>query len=502
MSYAKLIRSTVCASALTLTGSAAFADISAEEVWASWQSQLDLYGEMITIGDQSRSGDTLTISGLSMDYDVDGVTITSELGAILLTEQGDGTVRIETPSQFEINIQDNTSSSSSGTVAVTLAGQDLVARGTPDSVSYDVSADRYSIKLTDLREDGEPVDVEFDLTLNNTSGTYLLESDFDQSTDISYALTTDSMTYLLAAQEDDTAFDISGQTLGLIFNSASTIPDGYDPIDPTGFMIDGFSAFSEIMTQGTASLMNIRDDDGETQIILKTDGGQSRGNLQDGSVDFASRTTGVAVSVSGPTIPFPVDATVGQLGMSMAFPLSQSEEPKPLGASFDVIDLQVNDTIWSLADPTGILPHDPVSIAVALDGNGRLLVDLSDEDALAAFVETDVPPFELHDIAIKNLLVSAVGAEITGEGAFTFDNNDLQTFDGFPAPEGYISLRGVGVNDLLDSLATLPYGFAEQIMGARMMLGMFTTVVGDDELTSTIEVKKDGSVSVNGQRMR
>jgi hypothetical protein len=36
----------------------------------------------------------------------------------------------------------------------------------------------------------------------------------------------------------------------------------------------------------------------------------------------------------------------------------------------------------------------------------------------------------------------------------------------------------------------------------RMMLGMFATPVGDDMLTSTIEVNAEGHVLANGQRLR
>jgi hypothetical protein len=42
----------------------------------------------------------------------------------------------------------------------------------------------------------------------------------------------------------------------------------------------------------------------------------------------------------------------------------------------------------------------------------------------------------------------------------------------------------------------------DQAMMPRMMLGMFATPVGDDMLTSTIEVNAEGHVLANGQRLR
>lgn len=43
----------------------------------------------------------------------------------------------------------------------------------------------------------------------------------------------------------------------------------------------------------------------------------------------------------------------------------------------------------------------------------------------------------------------------------------------------------------------------DEALGARMMLGMFTTPAeGSDVLTSEIEVKKTGEVLANGQRLQ
>ena len=60
-----------------------------------------------------------------------------------------------------------------------------------------------------------------------------------------------------------------------------------------------------------------------------------------------------------------------------------------------------------------------------------------------------------------------------------------------------------GGNGLLDTLVGLGLLPEEQAMGARMMLGLFARPGdGPDTLVSTIEVKEDGSVLANGQRVR
>jgi hypothetical protein len=42
----------------------------------------------------------------------------------------------------------------------------------------------------------------------------------------------------------------------------------------------------------------------------------------------------------------------------------------------------------------------------------------------------------------------------------------------------------------------------EELMGFRLMLGMFADVVGDDHLVSQIEITPLGQILLNGQRLR
>ena len=114
---------------------------------------------------------------------------------------------------------------------------------------------------------------------------------------------------------------------------------------------------------------------------------------------------------------------------------------------------------------------------------------------------TDVPG-ELNGVQITELTVRGAGAEITGGGAFTFDNSDLETFDGLPRPEGQVDFAINGVNGLVDKLIQMGLIPEEEAMMPRMMLGMFATPVGDDMLTSTIEVNSEGHLLANGQRLR
>ena len=42
----------------------------------------------------------------------------------------------------------------------------------------------------------------------------------------------------------------------------------------------------------------------------------------------------------------------------------------------------------------------------------------------------------------------------------------------------------------------------DQMMGMRMMMGMFAVPAGEDALTSRIEFRDDGGIYANGQRIQ
>jgi hypothetical protein len=111
-------------------------------------------------------------------------------------------------------------------------------------------------------------------------------------------------------------------------------------------------------------------------------------------------------------------------------------------------------------------------------------------------------PGELTSLDLTQILVKAAGTEIGATGALTFDNTDLVTFQGVPAPSGAINIDIKGVSALIDNLIKLGIITDDDAMGARMMLGMFTRPGAEaDQVTSVIEFK-DGGLFANGQQLQ
>lgn len=152
-----------------------------------------------------------------------------------------------------------------------------------------------------------------------------------------------------------------------------------------------------------------------------------------------------------------------------------------------------------MADPTGQLPQDPATLIIDTAGSIRLLQDFS-----TAATPGEVPPApELHSLSLREIQLKMVGADLTGNGDVTFDLTDTTTFGGVPAPTGVLNFNLVGGNGLLEKLAAMGLVPQDQLMGVRMMMGMFATMStdGSDSMSSQVEFKNKG-LFVNGQQLQ
>ena len=123
-------------------------------------------------------------------------------------------------------------------------------------------------------------------------------------------------------------------------------------------------------------------------------------------------------------------------------------------------------------------------------------------DAAALESGSKTAPGLLNSLNLNQLSVKLAGAELTGAGAFTFDNSDMTTFPGTPLPTGKIDLKAVGLNALIDKLVAMGLVPKDQALQGRMVLAMFAnTSATSDEMTSTLEFK-DKHFFANGQQLQ
>lgn len=203
-----------------------------------------------------------------------------------------------------------------------------------------------------------------------------------------------------------------------------------------------------------------------------------------------------------PELPIgPIEIAVSEISSHWVIPLKVSDTPAPFSILEKTANLTISDNLWAMFDPDGLLPRGPLSYVLDVSGTGNWLIDPFDE----AFQDQNSSATKgaLHSLNLNELLLSGAGIDLTGAGAFTFDNDDLETFGGVPAPTGALDLKLVGLNKMLDALIELGFVTKDEAMGARMGLGLFTVAGdGEDTLISHIETTDDGHVLANGKRLK
>jgi hypothetical protein len=158
----------------------------------------------------------------------------------------------------------------------------------------------------------------------------------------------------------------------------------------------------------------------------------------------------------------------------------------------------MSEMLWAMFDPNAQLPRNPATIALDLTGKARLLFSLLDP-ATASAIGPDTAPAEVKELDINRLEIAAAGAELTGNGAFAFDNNAGPV----PKPQGAIDLKLTGGNALIDKLVATGLLPEDQAMGVRMMMGLLAVPgATPDTLNSKIEINEQGHVLANGQRIQ
>ena len=486
----------------TVFAGAAQADVSPREVWDSWSGYLSGFGYEVSATESEGSG-RLDVSGLvlGMTLPEDEGTVTMSMGDLSFVDQGDGTVRIEMPSVMPIDIAvDAEGEKVDALLNITYEGMQMVASGAPMDITYTYSAASAVASLDKLMVDGQAMeDFVLNVALNALAGSSSMA--FGDMISMSQTVNAGSVTFDIDFAEPggDESVKMTGAVENLAFSGSGDMPTEFDTEDPASMFRNGFG-FVGKFTHGVSSA-NIQgqESSGQTVMDVQSSSGSVDIAMDSSQIRYNGSSMGVAAEIMGPDVPLPVSFGAGEFGWGFQMPLMASEEQQAFGASLSIVDLTIADMLWGIFDPTGALPRDPATLTFKLDGLATLFHDLTDP----AIEELETPPGEVNALDLTSLLIKVAGASVTGEGSFTFDNTDLETFDGMPRPLGALNLNAKGLNGLIDKLVQMGLLPEDQAMGARMMMGLFAVPgPGDDELSSTIEVNEQGHLLANGQRLQ
>ncbi|MDF1802546.1 DUF2125 domain-containing protein [Thalassovita sp.] len=497
---------TSAAMALCMTGSAAFADVSAQDVWGAWKDQMTQMGYAIK-ADESMSGGALVLSNIGMHIDMpdNAGTLDVTLGQITFQENGDGTVQVILPADMPVmlHVEPKDEEVVDATVSYSNQGLAMIVSGTPDNLTYNLSAARTDLTLSKLVVDNKPVELgQVGMTMTNLTGSTTTQNGAVITSKQSFAAET--LSYVVDMDDPEGSGEhllIKGNLNSLKGGGYSNMPESVDMQDMAAALKAGFGFDGQLSHSGGETQIEFDGKDEQFKATTSSTGGAIRMAMDGGRLVYDVMATRLAVDMAGTDIPLPVSFQMGQTGFKLAMPLAKSDDLQDFELALTLGDFTMADMLWGIFDPMGQLPRDPATIALDVSGQVKLTHDLMDEKQMAMI--GNQPPGELHAARINGLTVRAAGAELTGDGAFTFDNTDLTSFDGMPRPEGALNLLLVGGNGLLDKLVAMGFVPEDDAMGARMMMGLFA-VPGDgpDTLKSKIEVNAQGHVLANGQRLK
>ena len=494
---------------VTLLGTTAvFADVTAQDVWDDWQSNMEIYGDAgLTIGNESIIGNTLTVTDISMlleDPD-EGMKVEANLPSLTFTEQGDGTVLVTMADSYSFAFtgiseyfpdEPNVIRGS-----LTHQGLEIVVSGSPAELTYDMTASRYGIQLDELIDFGETIPMVASMALNNVTGTSVVRPGAIREVDYSVNAATPDLIVDVNIPEEEVVMNFTGQIADLALNAAIAVPEGLNYEDPENIDFSGLSIDAGYTFGQLAYLFNFDDGYDDASGSAQANGGFLNVLFNENEVAYDTEVNGLAANIETSDFPFPISIAADAYGLTFAMPLARTDAPAPFVVGINLTNLGVNDEIWMMGDPGNQLPHDPITAQIGISGTGKWLFDLLDPAQQMEMARSDMP-IEPHSVQIDTLNIDALGLEVTGEGGFTFDNTTPGPIPGMPKPEGQVSVQANGVNSLLDTLVAMGMIPQEEVMGVRMMMGMFATASGNDSLSSSLEINAAGHIIVNGQRIQ
>ena len=500
-----------CGAALVLAISShgAWADLTARDVWSDWRGYITDFGYEFT-GTETMVGNTLKISdmGFSVTIPEEGMTTTYSLAEMSLVENSDGTVNITVPATQLMTIAVQVEDEQDVEIGIDYSqtGLSMVVSGKPGDMTYNFSAADLTLALASLVVDQIPMPSDAAnafVSFNNMSGSATMNvagMRFHTG-----KMTASDVSFEFAAKDTDGGgmFKASGKTNDVDFSSAVKMPLNVRNSDVQAMLKSGFE-FESTFGYGISEFAVMGSGDGaDFSANGSLDSGAFQITVDQSKLAYDVHSNGLAVSAATSDLPFPLSFELAKYGLRLGIPMANSTSLQDFALGLTLQDLSMADHLWSMIDPAGNLPHDPATVAVDLSGKTRVLVDFLSPDIEETMQNLDHPPAEVHALTIKEFLVSALGARLSGIGDFTFDNDDLATFDGLPAPTGSVSLDLVGANGLLDKLIAMGIISDNDAMGGRMMIGMLAVPGdGDDTLKSTLEITAEGHILANGQRIK
>ncbi|MDV7270646.1 hypothetical protein RYZ20_07005 [Thioclava sp. A2] len=486
----------VLTTGFVLAASTALADVTAEQVWQNWSGQYETYGYTVSTDSVDKSGDTLVISGLGLKQVLDDSSMTLRLPEMRLREQGDGTVEVSFADVFDGIATSQIPGEPGFSLAMKMrqAGMHVIVSGAPEQMNYDVTMPEFVVEMDQSVADGQAqVPVKLWLSMSGGNGSYQVTEGAVQDTTSQMKLGGLRMTMSGADPETGGVFSLESDFVNLDLASRISLPKGVSMND-LGTALEAGAAMSFDLSYGQSKTkMNVEAEQDSVNLASDAQSGDLHFAMSGAELAYSGKAEGVSVSALSQAFPLPVSASMASAEFALSLPVSPAPEARPFTGKVALRDLAVSEELWGMVDPMAQLPHTPATLVADLGGTARATMNLFSVQAAAQ----PVPPITVETLNINAIDLSLAGARLSGDGLMDIDNTI-----GVPMPVGQVNLRLEGANALMNSLVAMGLLPEDQVMFARMMLGLYAVPVGEDALESRIEMKEGGEILANGQRIQ
>ena len=475
------------------------ADLTAEQVLADQLRQMESYGLNAEVTNQSRSGDTLTVEGLSATIALPEGGFDMTIGGAMFTELGDGTVEVTYPREIPITMKGTSANGEKFdmVMSMTQTGTSTIVSGIPEEIRYEFKSDRFALESIRFNEPAEAAELDMDVAFSLIGLSGVMELAGGTIRDYTAQFAFDAIEGKISgAPEGEGAFDV-------FFFGKDMTADYEGRIAKQELL----GSLAETIKSGTRTTGKATHGELTYRIVGESPEGSFEGvaaiasgtldfKMDENGLDYGGTSNDMTLSVGGSSLPMPpMTFKIAESGGRFAMPVVPSEDEQGFALRLNLVGLELDQMLWGMFDPAGQIPRDPATLVIDLDGDVVLEEDIFDPKVAEEMMG---PPGQLNALNLKEVKLSLGGADLTGDGAFAFNNESVM-----PVPSGVVNLMLTGGNGLLDTLVNMGLLPEEQAMGARMMMGLFARPGdGEDTLVSTIEVKEDGSVLANGQRIK
>jgi Uncharacterized protein conserved in bacteria (DUF2125) len=505
---------------LSLTAPTAMA-LTAEEVWADWQRLLQDEGNGIT-AIARRDGNRLVLTNITIPIGEADDLADMKIGRIELEDRPDGTVAVRMPERFPVTIRPRDTSSASPdivTLTASAPGFAMSIAGIGDTAAFDITAPSLALSV----EKVEPaLGVEEQLDVNLAVADLALKYGMD----LSQPKQTITSTLRLGTLHADLLLDLDSpeneRTEASI--DVANLTGAFDVVEPPSareqradqvlldknpiadiltVLSDGL-VFKADLSFGAFDLRGGSNPAGqEMKFAMSSVDGKATAKLDpvSGGYDLGLGKTELSVKGVNPELQYQ-DITMSFADLAYGLSLGIGDLTSVQDGRFTarVTDFIMPPELWAEVDPSGSLGQSPMSVAIEVLGRYALLPEMLEPDWQPD--PNDFPPMDIVDLTLKQLMISQFGVNFTGNGSLTFDEADLATYEGVPAPDGKLSFRATGVNALIDRLSAAGMLPPDDLSGIRMGL-MFIAKPdeGPDSLRTDIEFREK-SFYLNGVKIR